>query len=675
MTQKPKKSRNSKASRMSAQSVLSVASEISSFVENDLHDENIGPVVEVVKPTRGGKKGSKGKKTKAQMLAPNQDETQVGSSFVEPEDDDFEIKVAQPVASTTKSKKRNSEEITQTTDTSRRGAPKRRRTTARGSVASVSDVLERPQDSEAMDVEMLDAEVKSISSKPNSKKPKKGGKKRGSSSVRKASSKSTASEASLRAGLPNDEDIDAALAEDLDRPLTDDGEDEDLEALKPPKGRRLTRNKSEKTAAEASTAPTRRTTRTSTAIVDNPLSELHSIPQKMHQDEPQLPEDAQEPVLQPLPNSKTNKKAGTRKASAKQKPKTKDTKSEEKLPDDAAEEEKAVKQRQTRGRQPSEQYLSPSRRTSKASKPEADVQPEPKTTDSMAEVQILENDSGHETNAKPKDRPKRGKKASTAKKAAGGKRTDPRSCNIEYVFSEAAPDQSNVETQDTGMSVMINDAGEPDPNAEELKKPMKKQNKAAKPGPKSKANKNVPKTSEIVEPTNGIDRSQTERLEDVPPSPVAVSMHSTPQPVPSPQSSDAENQPPSSRPSQSRPPLSFESPSRSEVRIPLAVIVTPSASPSRGNISKLRSTFPWTAIDVDQMLHGTPDPEKKDTSFLNGAKKLMSPEKVLTVEEWIEHNAERGEAKLRNDCERLVGRFEDQGVRALKTLEGIVCVD
>jgi len=45
----------------------------------------------------------------------------------------------------------------------------------------------------------------------------------------------------------------------------------------------------------------------------------------------------------------------------------------------------------------------------------------------------------------------------------------------------------------------------------------------------------------------------------------------------------------------------------------------------------------------------------------------------LTVEKWIQFNAQRGEEKLRNECERLVGKFEGEGVRALRTLEGIVC--
>lgn len=59
---------------------------------------------------------------------------------------------------------------------------------------------------------------------------------------------------------------------------------------------------------------------------------------------------------------------------------------------------------------------------------------------------------------------------------------------------------------------------------------------------------------------------------------------------------------------------------------------------------------------------------------LDGMKNgLTSPEKSMTVEEWIKYNAKEGEEKLRNECERLVGRFESEGNRALRALEGIIC--
>ena len=47
----------------------------------------------------------------------------------------------------------------------------------------------------------------------------------------------------------------------------------------------------------------------------------------------------------------------------------------------------------------------------------------------------------------------------------------------------------------------------------------------------------------------------------------------------------------------------------------------------------------------------------------------------MSVEEWIHHNAERAEEKLRNECERMVGMFEREGTRAMHALEGVECVE
>jgi hypothetical protein len=54
---------------------------------------------------------------------------------------------------------------------------------------------------------------------------------------------------------------------------------------------------------------------------------------------------------------------------------------------------------------------------------------------------------------------------------------------------------------------------------------------------------------------------------------------------------------------------------------------------------------------------------------------LTSPEKRMSVEEWIHYNAEMAEEKLRNECERMVGTFEREGTRAMRALEGIECID
>ncbi|KAF7131305.1 hypothetical protein CNMCM5793_004419 [Aspergillus hiratsukae] len=144
----------------------------------------------------------------------------------------------------------------------------------------------------------------------------------------------------------------------------------------------------------------------------------------------------------------------------------------------------------------------------------------------------------------------------------------------------------------------------------------------------------------------------------------------------SPQSSDAENQPPTIQPSALRTHLA--SPSKEKaVRIPLATS-TPSPSKRNANSAALRSLHPWTPIDIDEILYASmSDKENVDVAAaLNSIKgDLTSPEKKMTVEEWIYWHARNGEEKLKRECERLVSQFEKEGARAMRTLEGIECID
>ncbi|KAJ3497503.1 hypothetical protein NLG97_g1855 [Lecanicillium saksenae] len=136
-------------------------------------------------------------------------------------------------------------------------------------------------------------------------------------------------------------------------------------------------------------------------------------------------------------------------------------------------------------------------------------------------------------------------------------------------------------------------------------------------------------------------------------------------PSQSPQSSDAENQPPSSRPS------------ASTKRIALAPLAaTPSRmSPSKRNvIAGLQSTTPWSAANLDAIF-GTPkagaDKENGVERLLKQGKELSSPEKQMSVEEWIYFNAGEAEKKLKHECERMVSLFESEGTRAMNVLEGL----
>jgi hypothetical protein len=176
-------------------------------------------------------------------------------------------------------------------------------------------------------------------------------------------------------------------------------------------------------------------------------------------------------------------------------------------------------------------------------------------------------------------------------------------------------------------------------------------------------------------------------------------------PTPSPQSSDAENHPPSSRPSV-RPPQFVP---QSTLRIPLAD-TTPDhvfMSPSKRNIlNNIRSTTAWSPTDLETVFLNSPvkqnlvlnsvalhdwdkenqtaldaiDLEKLDKKSLEDVVKrvktgMSEKEKSMSVEEWVRWNATRGEERLKGECEAMVSKFEREGGRALGVLEGIACVE
>ncbi|EEH08574.1 conserved hypothetical protein [Histoplasma capsulatum G186AR] len=149
-------------------------------------------------------------------------------------------------------------------------------------------------------------------------------------------------------------------------------------------------------------------------------------------------------------------------------------------------------------------------------------------------------------------------------------------------------------------------------------------------------------------------------------------------PSPSPQSSDAENRPPSSRPN-TRPTSSCVSKPQATFVVPLATS-TPITSPSKtyAQSGQLITSHPWSPVDPDEIfLSDSISKENVNINDILHAVRgdLTSPEKQMTVEEWIMWNAKNGEAKLRSECERLVGIFEREGGKAMMALEGIECTE
>lgn len=671
--------------------------------------------VQPTKSGKGGKKATKAKKgsgkAKGKVAKTKQEEPQIVSSFLELEDDNFEVKVAQVPPPTTTSKKRKSDETStakaglmdsqdKAGDEEHQPPPKKKRATKTSS--SVAPIQELPmstsRNEDEVDTHMTDAEEIAPPSVPASKKKGKGSRKRAFSTTRKVSIASTASKASLRAGLP-DKEIDAALEAELNRPLTDEEGDVEPLEIQQPKGRRLTRTRPGSKNATASVAPTRRGTRASTATVeDTSTAELYpSMPNASDNEHEFVAEKSTEAIpteetVDPSSKTKGTKAKGSRKASARKPNRKQDIAPPEESTvavDEKMERQDVVEEKpqQTRNRQTSRQLPTRNTRASVTSVTHDVMDLASAVNSSVLDTQAAQDNSGHESDASvvKHGRAKRGsRKASTAVKTAkGGKKGVAASRNIEDIV-QPIPDSRDPEETEHQPNVMAVDdeAINVEPEVKEIETPKKqpeatkaatKATKAKKPASKSKAATRKASTTLSHDELAGV--AEDTALPQLP------SARSTLTLALSPQSSDAENQPPSSRPSAQRPPLSLQSPSKSQMaRVPLA-LATPTASPSKGTFSKLQTTIPWTAVDLEQIFQGTPTADKENNPFVFGQRTaesrsaLTSPEKKLNVEQWIQLNAQRGEEKLRNECERLVGRFEGEGMRALKALEGIVCAE
>ncbi|KAK7956376.1 uncharacterized protein PG986_005598 [Apiospora aurea] len=150
-------------------------------------------------------------------------------------------------------------------------------------------------------------------------------------------------------------------------------------------------------------------------------------------------------------------------------------------------------------------------------------------------------------------------------------------------------------------------------------------------------------------------------------SPAPSARQSALSPSQSPQASDEENQPPSSKPSNTA--------NSSRVALePVATTPAPSSPSKRNNniLCGLESTHPWTAVDIDQVFEDLNKENINPHSLLQKGAQLTTPERKMTVEEWINHNAGLAEERLKNECETMVSKFEQEGGRAMRVLEELV---
>lgn len=168
-------------------------------------------------------------------------------------------------------------------------------------------------------------------------------------------------------------------------------------------------------------------------------------------------------------------------------------------------------------------------------------------------------------------------------------------------------------------------------------------------------------------------------------------------PQSSPACSDAENKPPSLKLSLSNRNITTPPKTRR--------VVTIDETPIRSLPSKhstfvgLQSDQPWSAVDPEKIFLKSPtncsttsDVAMNQFEIVINAENnllltenplekaiqqggLTNMEEKMTVEEWIHHNAHVAEEMLKRECERMVNKFELEGTRAIRALEGVRCVE
>ncbi|KAL2003147.1 hypothetical protein VTN02DRAFT_4842 [Thermoascus thermophilus] len=644
-----KKSRTSKASRLSTQSIATTVSEAPAAALDDMNDQSIISQ-SATKATKSTKKSSKSKARGGK--AKKEDPVEVGSQMDLDSNDGRQPEMPKPKQAT-RGRKRRSSEMTEDeqgredVDNPVQPEPpaKRRATKSRNSVQP-STIYET--------VETIIPEEPAPKAEP--KKGRKGTKK-GGASTRKASRTSAASKASLKSRVPDDADIDAALSAidaaleaDLTRHASDNSESRAAEATPIQSlGQSSDKSKSRKRSTAASTEHVRETREESADVEDGQRQEEPNA--QIEPDETKSEEDEMPPSKGKPPKTTSKQKGATNKKS--------------KTQDIPRQSESSV-------------------RNTESFKTANGTSTGVEHHDSYVSVEIKVRDPARESDMEPASKPAP-KKASRKKATTGKTKKTAKTAKMaaEPTVSESEKEEPVAENiEERRQSTIKNSEEEPRPIAEE---DVPRQDSNRQSGVR-RSSKVPPKTTKRFSDISQEHRAQSISRppayepdavqDDKPSSPVTPAQKSTPSP--SPQSSDAENQPPSTRPAVTYPPVL--SPSKSQtVRVPLATS-TPTRSPSKRQAytGHLRTLYPWNPVDIEEILFaGADDKERANlNNILNGAKGgLSSPEKKMTVEEWISWNAKNGEERLKRECERLVNLFEKEGGRAMRALEGIECID
>ncbi|KAK3987194.1 hypothetical protein QBC44DRAFT_128143 [Cladorrhinum sp. PSN332] len=659
---KAKVARPSKAaSRLSIQSFTTVATAASDLTSlGDItatYDDSIvttaSAMTQGAKKTTKGRKATaaKGRKTKAKKNEP-----------IEVLEDEPEVEEAAPapVPKPSRGRKRGSDtmEDSEATTNSEAPAPKKRATRAKSVAPS-------------QDTEMVDAPAK----EPATKKKGRGSTAKTSHKASQTSVKSQASAAPEAPAVPDDDEIDRQLQADLDRydseddAIAADPETEKQRAQAPAKGRPKKSVAPRKASLQSQKELSANYAMFDPTPTEPDEAEIEAEYQALHAEvEPEQPETLVVP--------KKGRKAGTRKAS-KQTKKAKQPEPPAEPTDDDLDELSA----------PSGDVQYPILKMEEYAEPTPEIPEDPNASTGTLVTK---------TESEPAPLPKRGrgrpsKKSLELRASLENMHQEQQQQRQSMGKKEAAVEPSQPEGTRTRESLNRGSLPRGSLPRDSLS--------SAKAAPVTATKKITPPRSTTPtavvapKPTPAHVRATPARTDKSlpPPPPSSASQMSQPPTTPrrnqpsrsakqaaispsqSPQSSDAENQRPTNRSS------SVAAPSSVMSKRPAlaAVAMTPQrSSPSRRNaVAGLQSTTPWGPADLDLMFTPAPNGENKENGvsrLLYKAGDLASPERSMTVEEWIYHNAGLAEQKLKFECEEMVGTFEREGSRAIRVLEGLV---
>lgn len=689
-------------------------------------DDSVVTTASTMTTASKASKSAKGKKattSRARKTRAKKDEA-VEVHEVEPEQDEKMDPPPPPKA--TKGRKRASVEVEESDMTNAEApAPKKRATKTRKARGSSATEVSQADNEMTDDPEL----TRKPAAKKNTKKAATSRKAASSRETRKVPVATSTPTASPPPQIPDDDEIDRQLEADLDRSLEDDDEDMPVDA--DPETKRAAESRKKRASETQDISQEQLLAHTATtdfAMFDpepvQPTDEqveadLQSMKYEMevdYQEQEPAPEPEQEPEPEPEPEldelkvPKKGRKAGARKVSKStttKKTKEVATSSEQPQPRMTAEAEEpdeiaeadvsfasngTVVRNMSLGRASLSRVSLGSITSTLGAKPPAKRGRPPKkklsqdSVEQPAEILAPEEavvepapeapEAGEEPTPMPAPAPDEAtkKRPSTGKRGRPPKKTQTPDANSQdptSVETSAEPEpeavQDEVETAEASSQENLSTVSS-SPRIPRIPVPAPKDSPFAI-QPRSAPAGQDPEPQLLAPPkTPG---HQT--------SPAQSAKQATISPSPSPQASDEENRPPSSKPGTT---------SSKAKRMPLGELpvatptrqtsVSPSKQLQKNVIGGLQSTEQWSAVDLDLIFEEFYHDQENvgtgsimDRFFAKGGE-LTDHERNMTVEEWVYYNAGQAEEKLKFECESMVMKFESEGTRAMRVLEGLV---